>query len=135
MYTTTRGSSGHTSHMFCSFFYVCGLKRDLLLLFVWWVWSFFSLLHLFSLAVFKEASAFNQDVSEWNTGAVTRMRESKCTLSLSTTTRGSSNHKSHKFCSFFCLRFETGPFVVVCSLFCTLSCSVFFRICVQSGRV
>ena len=35
------------------------------------------------LAVFYGASAFNQDVSTWNTGAVTRMDYSKCTLSLS----------------------------------------------------
>jgi surface protein len=33
------------------------------------------------LAVFEGASAFNQDVSTWNTGAVTNMRYSKCTLS------------------------------------------------------
>jgi len=43
----------------------------------------FSLLHPFSfLAVFYGASAFNQDVSTWNTGAVTDMQQSKCTLSL-----------------------------------------------------
>ena len=34
-----------------------------------------------SLAVFRSASAFNQDVSKWNTGAVTDMSSSKCTLS------------------------------------------------------
>ena len=45
IYTTARGSSGHNSHTFCSFLFVCGLKRDPLLLFVWLVWSFFSLLH------------------------------------------------------------------------------------------
>jgi surface protein len=38
---------------------------------LWCVWSFFSLLHP---AVFDSASAFNQDVSNWNTGAVTDMR-------------------------------------------------------------
>ena len=43
-------------------------------------WSFFSLLHP-SLAVFLFASVFNQDVSNWNTGAVTNMQQSKCTLS------------------------------------------------------
>ena len=32
-----------------------------------------------SLAVFNQASVFNQDVSEWNTGAVTTMEYSKCT--------------------------------------------------------
>ena len=34
-----------------------------------------------SLAVFEEASAFNSDVSKWNTGAVTNMEHSKCNLS------------------------------------------------------
>ena len=34
------------------------------------------------LAVFYEASEFNSDVSNWNTGAVTSMDRSKCTLSL-----------------------------------------------------
>ena len=33
------------------------------------------------LAVFASASVFNQDVSKWNTGAVTDMSGSKCTLS------------------------------------------------------
>ena len=32
-------------------------------------------------AVFNEASAFNQDVSKWNTGVVTNMMYSKCTRS------------------------------------------------------
>ena len=66
------------------FFFVCGLKRDLVVVVcVWWVRSFFSLLHpsLFLLAVFGSASAFNQDVSKWNTGAVTIMECGKCTLS------------------------------------------------------
>ena len=34
-----------------------------------------------SLAVFVGASVFNQDVSNWNTGAVTNMNDSKCTHS------------------------------------------------------
>ena len=34
-----------------------------------------------SLAVFNSAVKFNQDVSKWNTGAVTNMAKSKCTLS------------------------------------------------------
>ena len=34
-----------------------------------------------SLAVFEYARAFNQNVSNWNTGAVTTMNNSKCTLS------------------------------------------------------
>jgi surface protein len=54
-----------------TFFVVCG-----------GLWSFFSLLHPFSLlAVFYGASAFNSDVSKWNTGAVTDMDTSKYTLS------------------------------------------------------
>ena len=47
------------------------------------------------LAVFNYAIAFNQDVSTWNTGAVTRMNYSKCTLSPS-------------------LSVATAPSVVVC---------------------
>ena len=35
-----------------------------------------------SLAVFHFSSAFNQDVSKWNTGAVTSMTDSKCIVSL-----------------------------------------------------
>ena len=60
----------------------CGLKRDLVvvvcvvgLVFLFFV-APFSLL-----AVFMSASVFNQDVSKWNTGAVTDMNGSKCTLS------------------------------------------------------
>ena len=45
---------------------------------LWWVGLFFVAP---SLAVFFSASAFNQDVSKWNTGAVTDMYHSKCTLS------------------------------------------------------
>ena len=60
------------------------MKRYLLLLFVWWVWSFFFFVASFSLlAVFSSAWAFNQDVSKWNTGAVTTMANSKCARSLS----------------------------------------------------
>ena len=62
------------SHTFCSFYFVCGLKRDLVvvvcvvgLVFLFFV-APFSLL-----AVFQDASAFNQDLSNWNTGAVTNM--------------------------------------------------------------
>ena len=60
----------------------CGLKRDLVvvvcvvgLVFLFFV-APFSLL-----AVFYAASAFNQDVSNWNTGAVTNMQLSKYSLS------------------------------------------------------
>ena len=66
--------------------------------------------------MFNSASAFNQDVSKWNTGAVKRMDYSKCTLYLSlsvatpssavvffnTTTRVSSCQFSRcLFCWFF----------------------------------
>ena len=44
IYDNSRFVGSQISHVFVLFF-VCGLKRDLLLLFVWWVWSFFSLLH------------------------------------------------------------------------------------------
>jgi surface protein len=62
-----------------------------LLLFGFWNGTFFvvcgGLIFLFfvapSLAVFYQASAFNQDVSKWNTGAVTSMSGSKCTHVLS----------------------------------------------------
>jgi len=86
------------------------LKRYSFLLFVvGWSRLFFVAT---SLAVFMFASAFNQDVSKWNTGAVTNMYMSKCTLSLSvatpsvvvyfeyTATRVSSDHHSHTFCCF-----------------------------------
>ena len=73
-------SSDHNSHTFCYFCFVfwnvtvCGL---------WMGWSFFSLWHpvTSTLLVFAFASAFNSDVSNWNTGAVTNTYSSKCTLS------------------------------------------------------
>ena len=78
-YTTTRVLSDHNSHTFCNFnlcvfetvpfFVVCG---GLVCLF------FFAP----SLAVFYKASKFNQEVSNWNTGAVKNMEYSKCTFSL-----------------------------------------------------
>ena len=51
----------------------------LLLFVVGWTFFFFVAP---SLAVFYGANKFNQDVSKWNTGAVTTMYQSKCTLSL-----------------------------------------------------
>ena len=121
-YTTTRVSTDHNSHTFCYFVFVFW-KRYLFRFVVCGVgWSLFSLLHPSLLAVFRGASVFNQDVSKWNTGAVTIMNMGKCTLSLSlslslatpsavvyfeyTTTRVrvSSNLTSHTFCSFcFCI--------------------------------
>ena len=51
---------------------------------VWWFGlSFFFVAPFSLLAVFASASAFNQNVSTWNTGAVTNMAFSKCTLSSS----------------------------------------------------
>ena len=51
---------------------------------MWWVLVFLFFVAPFSLlAVFYQASAFNQNVSTWNTGAVTSMASSKCTRSLS----------------------------------------------------
>ena len=77
-YTTTRVSSDHNSHTFCSFCF-CVYETVPFLLFVVG-WSFlFVVAH--SLAVFAYAKKFNQDVSKWNTGAVTNMDNSKCTLS------------------------------------------------------
>ena len=130
-----RVSSSHFSHVLC--FCSCDLKR------------FFVAL---SLAVFNSASAFNQDVSKWNTGAVTSMRASKCTLSsLSvatpsavvyfeySTSRVSSDHNSHTICYFWFCVFETVSYcwlwwVGLSFLCCTLSCSVLFGNCVQSGH-
>ena len=45
--------------------------------------SFLFVAPFFLLAVFSFASAFNQNMSSWNTGAVTTMYQSKCTRSLS----------------------------------------------------
>ena len=112
----------HLSHvlLFCFVF----LKRYLFCC-LWWVG-----LSLFfvapSLAVFAYAPVFNQNLSTWNTGAVTTMNQSKCTLSPSlwprlpllcifeyTTTRVSSDCNSHTFCYFcFCV-FETVPFLLI----------------------
>jgi surface protein len=82
-------------------------------------WFFLFFVAPFSLlAVFEAASEFNQDVSKWNTSAVTSMSYSKYSLlSLSvatpsavvyfecTTTRVSSDHTSHTFCYFCCCMF------------------------------
>ena len=73
--------------------------------------SFFFVAPFSLLAVFHTASAFNQDVSTWNTAAVTTMEGSKCTLSLSLSVAWDvveyirqlevhRHHKSHTFCSF-----------------------------------
>ena len=75
---------GSQSHTFCSFYFVCGLYNGtcccclcvLMGLVVLFFVAPFSLL-----AVFSSTSAFNSDLSKWNTGAVTNMYSSKCTLS------------------------------------------------------
>ena len=118
-YTTTRISSDHNSHTFCYLFCFTTVP------FLWFVvgWSFF-LFVAPSLAVFRGArgrpTVFNQDVSKWNTGAVTNMGYSKCTLSpslwprlplmcfLNTTTRVSSEQFSHPHTYCFFLYFWNG---------------------------
>ena len=80
IYDNSRFVGSQVSHVLF-FLCDCGLKRDLVvvvcvvgLVFLFFV-APFSLL-----AVFEYASAFNQDVSYWNTGAVTSMESSKCSL-------------------------------------------------------
>ena len=122
-FTTTRVSSDHNSHTVC---YLCCC--------VCGVWSFFALLHPSLLVVFYLTNKFNSDVSKWNTGAVTSMANSKCTLSLSralcghgafrcgvllnvSTTRGLSVCRVTSLTRFvhFCLFVIcNGTFVVVC---------------------
>ena len=84
IYDISRFVGSHVSHVVVLVF-GCGLKRDLVVVVcVVGLVFLFSLLHPFSLlAVFYWAHAFNQDVSTWNTGAVTSMSWSKCTLSSS----------------------------------------------------
>ena len=104
-----------------------------------------------SLAVFYYASAFNQDVSKWNTGAVTSMELSKCIRSHLLCGHGAfrllwcvveyiRQLEVRRLTSLtrvvlvFCLWFETGPCCCCCLcggfglsfLCCTLlsSCSV-----------
>jgi surface protein len=72
----TQVSSDHNSDIrFIILFFI--LKRYL---FVVCGGLIFLLFVALSLVVFNSASAFNQDVSKWNTGAVTTMLNSKCTL-------------------------------------------------------
>jgi surface protein len=96
---------------------------------------------LFSLlAVFYEAKKFNQDVSKWNTGTVTDMSYSKCTLSPSLWPR------RLPFCGVYLRQLEVCRVtslshvfvVVVCVVLLhpfLSSCSVSTRREVQSGRV
>ena len=78
-YTTTRVSSDHSSHTFYYFLLCFGNGTFLCFCGCGGLVCFFFVAPL--LAVFRYASAFNQDVSKWNTGAVTNMQGSKCTLS------------------------------------------------------
>ena len=127
---------------FVLFVFVC-LKMVHFLLFVVWVGLSFSFVAP-SLAVFWGASAFNQDVSKWNTGAVTTMQNSKCTLSPSLRPRLPLLRVFHiqqlefhritlltRFVIFVLVFLKRYSFVVVCGglvfpfLCCTLlSCSV-----------
>ena len=129
----------------------CGLKRDCVVVVC---------VVGFGLAVFLGASSFNSDVSKWNTGAVTTMASSKCTLSPSLWPRRLSLWCVVEYIRHLEVRRATRLTRVVLvfgcglkrepcccclcggfglSLFhcCTLlsSCSVCFRICVQSKRV
>ena len=79
-------SSVHNKSHTCGLVFGCGLKRDLVvvvcavgLVFLFFV-APFSLLAVF--CSFSTATSFNQNVSNWNTGAVTSMYQSKCTRSL-----------------------------------------------------
>ena len=112
------------------------------------------------LAVFFMASAFNQDMSTWNTGAVTTMAQSKCTFSPSLwprrlplwsvvveyihvrqleVRRVTSLTRAVLFCLFVvgtgtfccCLCDGIGPSFLCCAL----SCSVCWRICLQTTVV
>jgi len=108
-YMTTRVSHrDHTSHTFC-FFCCCVFKTVLFFVVACDGGLAFRFFVAPSLAVFRDASVFNSDVSKWDTGAVATMFASKCTLSpsfcghafhLCATTRVLSDHNSHTFCSF-----------------------------------
>jgi surface protein len=81
VYDNSRFATSQVSHVLI-FFFVCGLKRDLVVgVCVGFGLSLFFVAPFSLLAVFESASVFNQDVSTWNTGAVTNMQQSKYTLS------------------------------------------------------
>ena len=116
--TTTRVSSDHTSYTFFYYCFCVLFETKLFFCFVCGVSVFFFFVAS-SLAVFQLASVFNQDVSKWNTSAVTSMCASKCNLSPSlwprllllcflnfeyTPIRVSSDHNSHTF-YYFCFVF------------------------------
>ena len=61
--------------------------------------------------MFYQASAFNQDVSKWNMGAVTIMQSSKCTLSLYDNSSFIGSHFSHVLLFLVCV-FDTVPFLL-----------------------
>ena len=145
-YTTTRVSLNHNSHTFCSFLCLWFETGPFVVVFVFV--APFSLL-----AVFRSAYKFDQDVSNWNTGAVTTMEYSKCTPSPSLWPRlpllcflNLQQLEFHRITILtrsvllFCVC-ETAPFccclwwVGLSFLCCTLSCSVLECKCVQSGFV
>ena len=127
IYDSSRFVGSQVSHVLFFFFRLWFETGTLLLLFVWWGWSFsFLCCTLLScLAVFFRASAFNQGVSTWNTGAVTTMERSKCTLSASLSVATPSavvffnirQLEFHRitiltrFIILFCV-FETAPFLL-----------------------
>ena len=146
-YTTTRVSSNHNSHTLC-YFVLC-LERYFFVVCGGLVFHFFvapfSLLAVF--AVFGYASVFNQDVSNWNTGAVITMESSKCNFASSLWPRlsccvfyytinwVSSFVNSHTFYFswfwyFYCL-IVTGCFFFLCCGTHLCICSVSWCTCVQ----
>jgi surface protein len=74
----SRFVGSQVSHVFFLFFIVVLKREPFIVVCVVGLDFFFFVAPLFSLlAVFYQASAFNQDVSNWNTGAVTNMYQSK----------------------------------------------------------
>ena len=96
MYDNSSFIGTHFSHDLI-FLFLCVFETVLFLLCVV-RWSFLFFVAP-SLAVFRQASKFNQDVSKWNTGAVTTMKQSKCTLSLSLSVASCCARPSHKLCN------------------------------------
>jgi surface protein len=145
IYDNSRFVGSQVSHVLL-FLCVCGLNRDLVVVgcVVGFGLSFLCCTLLSFLAVFNGAWAFNQDLSNWNTSAVTTMSYSKCTLShfLSVTTAPSvvvcidisrfvGSQVSHILFSFFRLWSETESLLLfvwwVWSFFLLLHPSLFLQ--------
>jgi len=88
-------------------------------------------------AVFYRASAFNSDVSKWNTSAVTTMESSKSTLTLpvampsvvvffNTTARVSSDYILTRFVILFVFVEKWVLFVIDVGYFFLLCCVLFY---------